>query len=115
MRIEQESLAVFRRCGEGARELVERAIVELRRDFDEPGHTAESLPSRWSRRPVAPRWLTLRAPMRGPSRRASSRLAPATRDATPVAPATSPPPVGPPSGRGVPSAGVNAVRNAPPV
>src|SRR5437867_11720063 len=105
MRIEQEALAVFRGLGEGARELVERAIVELRRDFDEPGHTGESLPSRWSRRPVAPRWLTFRAPIRVPSRRASTTLAPATSDATTVAPSTSPHPVGSPSGRGVPSAG----------
>jgi hypothetical protein len=46
MRIEQKTLPVFRRFGEGARELVERAIVELSRDFDEPGHTAESRPNR---------------------------------------------------------------------
>src|SRR6267142_586873 len=73
MRIEQETLPVFRRFGEGARELVKRAIVELGRDFDEPGHTAESLPNRWSRRPVAPRWLTLRVPMRV-SRRGATGL-----------------------------------------
>src|SRR5437867_13432419 len=100
MRIEQKPLAVFRRFGERARELVERAIVELGRDFDEPGHTAESLPNRWSRRPEAPRWVTLRAPMRVPSRSASSRLAPATSDATTVAPRTSPQPGRWPAGRG---------------
>src|SRR5438093_8030763 len=72
MRIEQEPLAVLRRFSERARELVERAIVELGRDFDEPGHTAESLPSRWSRNPVPPRWVTLRAPIRVPSRSATT-------------------------------------------
>src|SRR6266545_7435153 len=115
MRIEQEPLAVLRRFGERARELVERAIVELGWDFDEPRHTTESLPSRWSRNPVAPRWVTLRAPMRVPSRRASSTLAPATSDATTVAPSTSPQPVGSPSGSDVPSAGISAVRTGSPV
>src|SRR5437773_3620961 len=115
MRIEQKPLAVFRRFGKRTRELVERAIVELGRDFDEPGHTAESRPNRWSRRPLAPRWLTLRAPMRVPSRSAASRPAPAMSEAATVAPSTSPHPVGSPSGRGVPSAGIKAVRTGSPV
>src|SRR2546428_13953771 len=102
MRIEQESLAVFRRFGEGARELVERAIVELGRDFDEPGHTAESLPNKWSRSPEAPRWVTLRAPMRVPSRSASSRLAPPPRDRSPPAPRPSPQPAASPPRTGRP-------------
>src|SRR3989442_7612582 len=115
MRIEQEPLAVFRRFGERARELVERAIVELGRDFDKPGHTAESLPNKWSRSPEAPRWVTLRAPMRVPSRSASSRLAPAASDATTLAPSTSPQPLGSPSRKGRPPAGDSAVRDASPV
>src|SRR2546426_11232196 len=115
MRIEQESLAVFRRFGEGARELVERAIVELGRDFDEPGHTAESLPNRWSRRPVAPRWLTLRAPMCVPRRSASSSGAPAASEATTVAPSTSPQPVGSPSGSDAGSDAIRALRTGRPV
>src|SRR5207247_7287632 len=105
MRIEQEPLAVFRRFGERPRELVERAIVELGRDFDEPGHTAESRPNRWSRRPLAPRWLTLRAPMRVPRRSAAPRPAPAMRQAARVAPRPSADPDGSAPGRGVASAG----------
>src|SRR5438094_2642210 len=32
-----------------------RSVVELRRHVDQAGHTVESLPSRWSLSPVAPR------------------------------------------------------------
>src|SRR5207245_11744463 len=115
MRIEQQPLAVFRRFRERARELVERAIVELGRDFDETGHTAESLPSKWSRRPVAPRCVTLRAPIRVPRRSASSSGAPAASEATTVAPRTSPQPVGSPSESDAGSDAIRALRTGRPV
>src|SRR5256885_7763281 len=113
--VEQQTPAVLGRLGERARELIEGAVVELRRHVDQAGHTAESLPSRWSLSPVAPRCVTLRAPIRVPSRSASSRFAPARSDATTAAPNTSPQPVASPSRTGVPSAGSSAVRTGRPV
>jgi len=84
----------IRRLGVRGGELVERTVVERRRHFDESRHATESLPMRWSRNPVAPRWLRFLAPSCVPVRSASSRVAPRSSDAATVPPKTSPQPVG---------------------
>src|SRR2546428_473707 len=58
LRAEDRGRALLNRAHDGLgirrRELVERAVVELRGYFDQTRHATESLPIRWSRKPVAP-------------------------------------------------------------
>src|SRR2546425_587170 len=46
VRVEQQPLAVLARGREAAHELVERAVVELHRHLDQPGHAGVSFPRR---------------------------------------------------------------------
>jgi len=61
-RVHQE-LLLRRPRAEARGELLEAAVVEVRGDFDHPGHGVTSSPRRWRESPAAPRNAALRAAM----------------------------------------------------